>query len=76
MPKRQDHSQRQSLKLSKKADLDDASSHQGSGTEEVLSVRTDDVVSKFRFDKHSLGRADDVVSNVWSENRCTDRCSS
>ena len=65
------YSQRQSSNVSKKADVDGASSHQGSGAEEVPSVQTDDVVSNVRSDKHSLGRADDVVSNVRSENRCT-----
>ena len=57
------------MKVSKKAAVNDTSSHHGSGAEEVPSDRTDCVVQNVRSDKHHSGRVDDVVSNTRSENR-------
>ena len=62
MPRRQDESQ--TKKVSKKAAVNDTSSHHGSGAEEALSVRTDCVVQNVRSDKIHSGRVDDVVSNA------------
>ena len=59
----------QSKKVSKKATVNDTSSHHGSGAEEVPSDRTDCVVQNVRSDKQHSGRVDDVVSNTRSENR-------
>ena len=67
MPRRQDESQPK--KVSKKAAVNDTSSHHGSVAEEALSVRTDCVVQNVRSDKLHSGRVDDVVSNTRSENR-------
>lgn len=69
MPRKQDESQRQASKASKKSAIDDASSHHDSGAEEALSVRADDVVSNARSDKRHSDRVDDVVSNARSDNR-------
>ena len=67
MPRRQDECQPK--KVSKKAVINDTSSHQGWGAEEAPSDRTDCVVQNVRSDKHHSGRVDDVVSNTRSENR-------
>ena len=69
MPRKQDESQRQASKASKKNSIDDAFSHHDSGAEEALSVRADDVVSNARSDKRHSDRVDDVVSNARSDNR-------
>ena len=69
MPRKQDESQRQASKASKKNSIDDASSHHDSGAEEALLVRVDDVVSNARSDIRHSDRVDDVVSNARSDNR-------
>ena len=58
MPRRQDESQPK--KVSKKAAVNDNSSHHGLGAEEAVSVRTDCFVQNVRSDKHHSGRVDDV----------------